>query len=333
MCVLKNNKNEKTILVSGTSGIVGYGILKSLRAYNPHLRLIGTTIYDDSIADVFCDIFEKAPLTSDENYINWLCEIIKKHNVDMVIPGIEADMKAWNKAKEILQKTGAYVLLNNPELIELCSDKWNFYQKLKSSDSKLAIETRLSGSFEELKEKFGLPFLLKPRCGFGSKGIIKVENEEIFSQNEYNIGNILMVQPIVGNVEEEYTISGFFDAQSNLLCIMCLKRKLSKDGFTEKAEVAELGDSQTAIEELAKIFKPVGPTNFQFRVHNRELKLLEINPRISSSTSIRTAFGYNESEMSIEYFLNAKSPTQPAIKKGRAVRYTEDYIYYDKTSE
>lgn len=327
-----NNEKEKTILVSGASGIVGYGILKSIRAYNLYLRLIGTTIYDNSIANAFCDIFEKAPLTRDENYINWLCEIIKKHNVDMIIPGIEDDVQAWNKAREVLQATGAYVLLNDSKLIELCSDKWNFYKELKLSGSKLAIETRLNGTFEELKEEFGLPFLLKPRCGFGSKGIIKVENKEIFSQNKQNIGDILMVQPIVGSIDNEYTISAFFDNQSNLFCQMCLRRELSKDGYTEKAEVVELESSQAAIEELAKIFKPIGPTNFQFRVKNGELKLLEINPRISSSTSIRTAFGYNESAMSVEYFLNDKKPTQPIIKKGHAVRYTEDYIWYDSNN-
>lgn len=324
-----SNKNEKTILVSGASGIVGYGILKSLRSYDSAIRLIGTTIYEDSIAPAFCDVFEKALLTSDENYINWLCEIIKKYSIDMIIPGIEADMKAWNNSKEILEQTGTHVLLNNSELIELCSDKWNFYQELKSSGSKLAIETRLTGTFEEIEESFGLPFLLKPRCGFGSKGIIKVENKETFSQNIQKIGNNLMIQPIVGNIEEEYTISAFFDDQSILLCQMCLRRKLSKEGFTETAEVVELENSQAAIEELAKIFRPTGPTNFQFRVHNGELKLLEINPRISSATSIRAAFGYNESAMSVEYFLNNQKPSQPKIKNGRAVRYMEDYISYD----
>ena len=48
------------ILVSGASGIVGYGILSSLRIGVSNIRLIGTTIYDDSPALLFCDIFEKS---------------------------------------------------------------------------------------------------------------------------------------------------------------------------------------------------------------------------------------------------------------------------------
>ena len=57
----------KTILVSGASGILGYGILKSLQQSNISYKLIGTSIYDDSIAPVFCDIFEKALRTDDSN--------------------------------------------------------------------------------------------------------------------------------------------------------------------------------------------------------------------------------------------------------------------------
>jgi carbamoyl-phosphate synthase large subunit len=73
---------------------------------------------------------------------------------------------------------------------------------------------------------------------------------------------------------------------------------------------------------------PVGPTNFQFRKQDGILKLLEINPGFHLPTSIRAAFGYNESLMAVEYFLENKKPTQPVIRKGKAVRYVDDFIFY-----
>jgi carbamoyl-phosphate synthase large subunit len=139
-----------------------------------------------------------------------------------------------------------------------------------------------------------------------------------------------MIQPIVGRIDEEYTTSAFFDRQGGLCAHMSLKRKLSKDGFTQTAETVEIPGVQKALEELAVIFRPVGPTNFQFRTEAGRLKLLEINPRISSATSIRTAFGYNESAMSVDYFLRGRKPVQPILITGRAVRYTEDLIFYDR---
>ena len=54
-----------------------------------------------------------------------------------------------------------------------------------------------------------------------------------------------------------------------------------------------------------------------------------INPRISSSSSIRMNFGYNESSMAIDYFLEGKEVAQPIIKMGHAMRYIEEYIFYD----
>ena len=90
----------------------------------------------------------------------------------------------------------------------------------------------------------------------------------------------------------------------------------------------EVNEIQDTLISLCRIFKPAGPTNFQFRKQNGILKLLEINPRISSSTSIRTAFGYNESAMSVDYYLENKKPLQPIIRPGRAIRYVEDYIMY-----
>ena len=108
---------------------------------------------------------------------------------------------------------------------------------------------------------------------------------------------------------------------------MVMKRKLSKQGFTEIAQTANEPELKDIIKELAEIFKPIGATNFQFRKHRGSWKLLEINPRISSSTSLKTAFGYNECKMTIDYFLNNKEIAQPEIKKGKAIRYTEDFIF------
>lgn len=86
--------------------------------------------------------------------------------------------------------------------------------------------------------------------------------------------------------------------------------------------------SQT-VQALCRLFRPVGPTNFQFRTEGDAVRLLEINPRISSSTSLRTAFGYNECAMAVDYFLFHKTPSQPRIRGGKAIRYTDDLVFYD----
>lgn len=317
-----------TVLVSGASGIVGYGILRSLRMSGLPVKLVGTTIYDDSIAQAFCDKFEKAPKTTDASYLDWLQDVIVRNKVHILFPGIEDDVHTWQEHRGVIEKAGVRLVLNRGDLIELCKDKWVFHEELKKSELPYRIESGLFGDFSSLSGRFGLPFILKPKRGFGGRGIVVVENEEMFLRNEQQLGKTLMAQQMVGRDEEEFTTSAFGDGNGNSFCHLTLRRKLSKEGFTEKAEVVELGQIDQAISDLCRYFKPEGPTNFQFRLHKGELKLLEINPRVSSATSIRAHFGFNEAALAVEYFLNGHKPKVQVTRRGYAVRYVEDYIYY-----
>lgn len=321
----------KTILVSGASGIVGYGILRSLQSINKEYNLIGTSIYQNSPAPLFCDIFIKAVNTKDNSYIEWLCNVIIKYKVNMIIPGIEEDMYKWSDNREVLEQTGAFLLLNNKDLLKLCYDKWEFYNNLSINYPDIAIPTTINGTFEQIVKEYKLPFLLKPRKGYGSKGIIKVDSKMKFEENKESFGEILMAQPVIGSENEEFTVSAFFDNNNDLCCFICLKRKLSNEGFTSYAKTVDIDGIEEILVQLARIFKPIGPTNLQFRNLEGQLKLLEINPRISSATSIRTAFGYNESEISINYFLNKIKPKQPKIKYATAIRYIEEMIVDDRS--
>jgi carbamoyl-phosphate synthase large subunit len=319
----------RKILVSGASGIVGYGILRSLRAHCGNLILYGSSIYGDSVAPAFCDVFERAPSTSDEGYGGWLLSTINRYKLDMVIPGIEADVQDWAGRAADIRGVGAIPMLNNLDLIALCKDKWAFYERMKQLGSLLVIESSLSQDFDELVHRFGLPFLLKPRQGYGSKGIVKIDGRVAFDAHRQHIGRRLMAQPIVGIDGEEYSSSAFCDGHGSYSASLTLRRTLSRDGYTHKAEVVAPDAFSGALSELCRYFRPLGPTNFQFRKDEQGLKLLEINPRISSATAIRTAFGYNESGMAVDFFLANRAPSQPAIRRGKAVRYTDEQIFYE----
>ena len=319
----------KTILVSGASGIVGYGTLKSLRSSGLPLKLLGSSIYDDSVAPGFCDQFVLAPHTTDASYLPWLLKTIQDYQIDLLIAGIEIDMYTWAEHQVAIEATGARILLNKPELLALCKDKWLFYQSLQDGQLACTIDSAITPDFDALATRFGLPFLLKPRRGFGSKGIVRVANRAQFEPHQEAMGSVLMAQPIVGDDAEEYTTSAYCDGEGGFRARMTLRRRLSRDGFTEKAVVVPSEPFDSSLAALCQHFKPIGPTNFQFRDTPTGPKLLEINPRISSSTSIRAAFGYNESAMAVRQLFEGVWPTQPAVRAGRAVRYVEDHVFYE----
>jgi carbamoyl-phosphate synthase large subunit len=246
----------------------------------------------------------------------------------LVIPGIEQDLHYFSDHQDAFSVHSVSVVLNDRRLINLTRDKWLMHQELANIDSKARIASYLDGDFDNLSQMLGLPFILKPRCSYASKGLVRVHNETDFIVSAEKLGHNLMAQPIIGSDDEEYTVAVFGDGLGHVCASITLQRRLAADGSTVKAWVRQHDELDKAVASLCAHFKPIGPTNLQFRKDNRDWKLLEINPRISSSTSLRAAFGYNEAEMCLNYYLEGKKITQPEIKSGFAARYIEDYIVY-----
>lgn len=319
-----------TVMITGGGAIIGYGLIRSLKNAKPELRILGSDIYPDAVGQMWCDAFEQAPLTASPHYLEWLFSTVEKHNVDLVIPGIEQDVHRLADAGEQLAAFRCKFALNTRSLVHLSRDKWLMHEALISLGDPSRIPSYLSGDYKMLSQQLGTPFILKPRRSYASKGLVRVRCESDFAPVAHELGENLMAQPLVGSDDEEFTVAVFGDGQGRICASICLQRVLAKDGSTAKAWIRSDASLEETVTRLCAHFKPVGPTNLQFRRGEGGWKLLEINPRVSSTTSIRSAFGYNEAVMSLEYFLHGRLPTQPEIKSGFAVRFIEDCIVYDR---
>ncbi|MHA7681476.1 ATP-grasp domain-containing protein [Cupriavidus sp. PET2-C1] len=320
-----------TILTTGVGAIIGYGVLRSLRASNPEYRLVGTDIYADAVGQFWADEFEQAPLTNSDGYLKWLSDVVRRHQVDLVIPGIEQDLHRLSDARDLLPGLGIRCVLNDKALVDLSKDKWHTFQALQSENDPLRIPTFASGTYQELAEQLGVPFLLKPRRSYASKGLVRVTSSEVFAMHAHALGERLVAQPIVGSDDAEYTVGLFGDGKGGVAASITLRRRLATDGSTAKAWVVEDSTLDAEVARLVARFRPVGPTNLQFRADADGWRLLEFNPRISSSTSLRTAFGYNESRMCVDFYVDGRLPAQPVIRQGFAARYIEDYVIHDRS--
>jgi carbamoyl-phosphate synthase large subunit len=192
------------------------------------------------------------------------------------------------------------------------------------------IPSTMSETWNEAIESLGQPpMLLKPRQGNGSRGIVRLYDEIDFLYWRTKTVGGWMLQRIVGTGRDEYTVGVFGFGDGKSLEPIIFRRKLSGAGNTLEAEVVNDSVIERATIALTELFRPLGPTNYQFRKEGEIAYLLEINPRFSSSNSLRTAFGYNEAEMSIEQFLFGKPPAVPEISYGIAWRYSADFVIHD----
>ena len=325
------NVKQYNILVTGVGAIIGYGVIASLRKSKYDCNIIGMDIFYDAVGQVWCDKFVQAILAADKEYIPFLKKQMDKHDIDLVFFGTEQEI---NKCYECQEELGEYykkLVINNGRLIKLAEDKWETACFLKANGLKY-IPSSITSSFEDAKSEFGVPLLMKPRRSYASKGICKVTTKEEFDSWKAEYNDQFMVQKLIGDEEHEYTAATFGFGDGSCIKPIVMRRKLSKAGATDKAVVEAVPEIDEEIYAISKVLKPYGPTNFQFRLADDEYFLLEINPRISSSTSIRTAFGYNEAEMCIEYFMEGKKPIDRKLRTGKAYRYIADMVKYNDSN-
>ena len=312
------------VLVTGVGAIIGYGIIRSLRLSKIKTKVIGMDTDPKAIGFKFSDNYLVGPRADATNYITSIIEIYKKYKIDLVIPGIPQDVIALSQNRYLLPKS-LKVVLNTREALRLEQDKWETYKFLHRKD--LPTPPTLLGEFLSSKDlsKLKYPQLLKLRNSFAGKGMYLVNNpKEAKFYLEKNPSYI--IQEVVGKDSEEYTCGLFGFPDGSTTDIIIMKRVLSY-GSTFKAEVGKFPLVRKVVIQLTKSLKILGPTNIQIRVQNKIPYIIEINARVSSSSSLRTLFGFNEPELCIRSFFLKEQNIVVKIKSGYANRYIEDFLW------
>lgn len=318
---------RRNVLVTGVGAIIGYGVVNSLRLGRYPLKIVGLDIYAHAVGQYWCDAFERSLPVADPGYTRFLQEVIARHGVELVIPGIEQDVSFLSRNRAAFADTGARLALNDAELVAVSDDKWLTREALLELGLP-AIDSVLGGSFDEIAARLGVPFLIKPRRSYASKGIAYAEDADDLVYWQRKLGDNFMAQRVVGDADSEFTASLFGWGDGAGSRKMVLQRWLAQDGSTARARVAAEPELEAQMDALTRAFRPVGPTNFQFRRERPSGRcfLLEVNPRLSSSTSLRRAFGMNEAEMCVAYYLDGERPDFAGPRPGGAIRYIEDWL-------
>lgn len=322
---------EIIVAVTGVGAIIGQGIVSSLRASGRAIRVVGIDRSARSPGPHMVDVFEQKPDASEDSpeYQAYWNIIIQRHDIQIVLPGLEVDMVCLDKKRDWFESRGVRLVLNTPDLIRITANKWEFGKALADMGYPVIPSIR-PDTWQQAVEKLGAPpLLLKPLQGNGSQGIIKLEAEQDFEYWRSKSSGDWMLQRIVGKPDEEFTVGIFGLGNGNFIGPLIFRRRLSPAGNTQEAEVVlHHPILEAAVKRLCQHFSPIGPTNLQFRVEGDVAYLLEINPRFSSSNSLRTAFGFNEAVMAIDYYLLKRTPTVPALREGHAWRYYEDFVIH-----
>ena len=230
------------------------------------------------------------PRVDDPAYVPALAEIVRQHDVKLIVPLTDLDHLQLLAGRAEL---GALVLLAEPEVIAAVNDKYLAHclfveRGIPSPPTWLPGEVPADARF---------PVLVKAREGFGSRHIYRAETrEQLDFFLAYTTADSMVQQVCLG---EEFSIDVFCDLEGR--CLNAIPRTMieSKGGESIKGMTIKDWDLIEHGRFVAETLGLVGPANIQCFRDDGELRVTDINPRFGGAFPLPAAAGSRYPELAI----------------------------------
>ena len=238
------------------------------------------------------DDHELVPRIDDVAYVPALAELVRAHDVALIVPLTDLDHVVLADSRDELAP--ALVLLPDSDLCRALGDKWLAHLLFE----RWGIETPPTWLPDDVPRNAEFPLLVKARVGFGSRHIYRARDR---AELEF----FLEYSPVASMVQaccrgEEFSIDVFCDLDGR--CLNAIPRTMieSKGGESIKGmtikdpELIEVGRA------VAETLGLVGPANIQcFREPDGTHRVTDINPRFGGAFPLPTAAGSRYPELAI----------------------------------
>jgi carbamoyl-phosphate synthase large subunit len=237
------------------------------------------------------DRYALVPRIDDGGYVPALSELVREHDVRLVVPLTDLDQVVLARARKEL---GALVLLPDAEVVEQLGDKYLAHLLFEER----GIPSPPTWLPDAVPDDAEFPLLVKARIGFGSRHIYSAGNR---SELDFFLG-YTPVQSIVQAclAGEEFSIDVFCDLDGR--CLNAIPRTMIESKGGESIKGMTIHDA--ALIELARDVSEklqlVGPANVQcFRESDGAHYLTDINPRFGGGFPLPLAAGGRYPELAL----------------------------------
>jgi carbamoyl-phosphate synthase large subunit len=309
------------ILVTGCGGDIGQSIGKILLKSSYTKNLFGIDISEKNASQFIYPNFSVGLPFTHPKYLERLKAYIKNHEIDIVIPIAEPELRFFSN-QNILDTIGRAKIITASSLaLEIGFDKFKTAEFLKTEGLPFP-KTFLA---KDIKTIDSFPVILKSITGKGSKDIHKINTMEEFAFYTRNAIEDYVVQELITDENGEFTC-GLYRSSKGEIRSQIFKRELT-GGYSGYGEVIENKAITDLLEKLAVKLELVGSINVQLRITNNLPKVFEINPRFSSTVLYRHLFGFEDLIWSIEDRLGHELSDNREYATGRKFyKGFEEYI-------
>jgi len=310
-----------SVLVTGVGGrSFGHQILHALLQLGNKYKIVVTDADTFSFGLYQVEHSYIIPPATHSQYLPSILRLIKKEGVHVLLPGTEIELFTLVNYRQEIEAAGCVLLANPEPVVRICRNKWQLYQWLDDHSIGTPITVQVN-DWEKLVSKKGFPIIAKPTENTGGSrhvAIIK-DREELKNFLIDTEGIEIILQEYVGDEEAEYTVGVMIAKDGEVIDSIVVQRKLvglslgSQRIINKKLYVLSTGYSQGFVirhpqiqqqcEELAVMIGAWGPLNIQCRLVDGKIKVFEVHPRFSGTTSIRADVGFNEPDILIRNLL------------------------------
>lgn len=263
------------------------------------------------------DVRLQVPAVYDVHYVEILQNICREQKIDALISlnDLELPILAGNKVK--FEALGVKVIVSNPEVIDICFDKYKTAQWIETIGlHSPKTYVRLQDAKNALaKGEIAFPLFMKPRWGSGSIGLESISDMEELDIYYHilmkKIKKTILATASVGDeyimIQEkltgrEYGLDVMNDLKGDFVSVSVKQKLAMRAGETDKAITVDI----PAVYEMGRIIgqnlKHIGNLDVDIMQRdNDDYCVLELNPRFGGGFPFSYEAGVNLPKAIIEW--------------------------------
>ncbi|MFW5891183.1 MAG: ATP-grasp domain-containing protein [bacterium] len=306
------------VLVTGVGDSLGIAVIKSLRNFENIELYVADA--DELAAGFFVSGVNKKtvfPYASSNEYKSYLLNFCKQNEIDVLIPGSEAEILKIARFKNEIVNTN--ILIPNHEVLKKALYKdltVSLARNLNIEHPKTKIITKDNFSKKDILNEFDFPIIIKPSRSQGGKGVKHIYNNldlDYHVKNNLNNYNKCLIQELIpGEIGSMYLFASVVSKDHELKTAFVSKSIKTKFKWGGPA-LAGITTRNKKIINLGKkivnsLEKWVGPIMIEFMLDPRDnkFKLIEINPRLWGYNYLATGAGINFSKIIVDLALGRR---------------------------
>lgn len=280
-------------------------------------KVIATDMQLSAPALQAADIKLQVPAVYDPKYVDITLGICEEYKVDALISLNDLELPILSENKASFENLGVKVIVSDPEVIDICFDKYKTAQWIESLGLKSPKTfVRLEDAKAALASgDISFPLFMKPRWGSGSIGL-----ESIADMEELDIYYNLLMKKIkktilatasVGDeyimIQEKLTGSEFGldvmnDLEGNNISVSVKQKLAMRAGETDKAVTRDIPEVREMGRKIGESLRHIGNLDVDIMQRaNGEYCVLELNPRFGGGFPFSYEAGVNMPKAIIQW--------------------------------